>query len=201
MTFFEIFFCKFSQLCHYSHSTKISIPILIDSTGLPNDIKNHLTAINNHNGLISNEIRLIYVVDKRTKLPIYFRLIPGNIIDNSTLITTLNLLRANNVEIEVVIMDAGYSSLKNLEQLLNANIAFITRLSKNRNDYKFLISKYGQSLRVDGNLVSYGNRHFYGQKVPYELFGKEITAFVMLDINQETEDENYYIDKYREDDD
>jgi len=33
------------------------VGILIDSTGLPNSIDNYLTAVNNHNGVISNETR------------------------------------------------------------------------------------------------------------------------------------------------
>ena len=44
--------------------------ILIDSSGLPNAIRIPLTRINVHNGKISNEIRLIFVVQKKTGLPI-----------------------------------------------------------------------------------------------------------------------------------
>jgi hypothetical protein len=47
--------------------------IVIDSTGLPNSIHFPLTAVSNHNGEISNEVRLIYVVQQETGLPIYFR--------------------------------------------------------------------------------------------------------------------------------
>ena len=35
--------------------------VLVDSTGLPNDIHIPITAVNNHNGVISNESRLILV--------------------------------------------------------------------------------------------------------------------------------------------
>jgi len=38
--------------------------ILIDSTGLTNASKMSITQINNHNGEISMEIHLIYVIDK-----------------------------------------------------------------------------------------------------------------------------------------
>jgi hypothetical protein len=37
-------------------SDKISIAALIDSTGIQNDIHTYLTAVNNHNGVVSNEI-------------------------------------------------------------------------------------------------------------------------------------------------
>jgi transposase len=76
---------------------------------LPNDIKTPLTAISNHNNGISNELRLIYVVDKITKFPLFFRFVAGNIIDNSTLINTINDLLSYNIQIELVIVDAGYS--------------------------------------------------------------------------------------------
>ncbi len=58
--------------------------ILLDSTGLPNDAKLPLTSINNHNGLISLEVRLIYVVQQSTGLPLYYRCVSGNVIDTST---------------------------------------------------------------------------------------------------------------------
>jgi hypothetical protein len=59
--------------------------ILIDSSGLPNSIHFPLTARNVHNGKVSNEIRLIFVVQRSTGLPLYYRAVPGNIVDVSTL--------------------------------------------------------------------------------------------------------------------
>jgi hypothetical protein len=182
-------------------SNKISFPILIDSTGLPNDIDSYLTAVNNHNGVISNEIRLIYVVDKVTKLPIFFRYIPGNIIDNSTLIATINLLSMYNINIDVVIMDAGYSSLDNINKLLSSGISFITRMTKNKKEYKELLDKYGQDLECGKNAISYGDRSLYGKKVPITLCDKNLFAYIMLDSQQKVEEEKYIFNKYKEDSD
>jgi hypothetical protein len=66
--------------------------LLIDSTGLENTIKIPITAINNHNNIISNEIRLLMIADKISGLPIYYRYVPGNIVDVSTLTTLINEL-------------------------------------------------------------------------------------------------------------
>jgi len=52
-------------------------------------VKPLLTAVNNHNGVISNEARLILVGDRRSGLPLYFRYVAGNIVDVSTLKTML----------------------------------------------------------------------------------------------------------------
>lgn len=51
--------------------------ILIDSTGLPNAIQTPLTAVNNHNGVISEEIRLIYVVQQYTGMPLFSGMSPA----------------------------------------------------------------------------------------------------------------------------
>ncbi|MDR2436960.1 MAG: transposase [Endomicrobium sp.] len=184
-----------------SINTQIPIPILIDSTGLPNDIKTHLTAINNHNGVVSNEIRLIYVVDKRTKLPIFFRYVPGNLIDNSVLLTTLNLLCKHNVNIEVIIMDAAYSSLSNLSQLVSANIPFITRLTKNRKEHKEIIEKYGPGLKCPANAITFGDRVLFGKVVPIHLCGKQLYAYLMLDLQQEAADQNQIIHRFKDEPD
>ena len=85
--------------------------ILIDNTGLPNSIRFPLTAISNHNGKISNEVRLIYVVQQKTNLPLYFICVPGNIIDVSTLTKTMLELKAYKVDTKFAVLDAGYLTI------------------------------------------------------------------------------------------
>jgi hypothetical protein len=195
------FFSKYLSIITKNNTIneQISIPILIDSTGLPNDIRTHLTAVNNHNGVISNEIRLIYVLDKNTKLPIYFRYLSSNIIDNSTLITTINSLSTFGVDIEIVIMDAGYSSLNNLQQLLINNIPFVTRMPSNRTDYKELIRTYRAQLEEPENTVVYDRKSLYGLRVPYTIFDKDIFAFIMLDLQKQFIDHDSLVQKYNND--
>ena len=57
----------------YGLNKELDDAILIDSSGLPNDALLPITGINNHNGVISQEIRLIYVVQQKTGLPLFFR--------------------------------------------------------------------------------------------------------------------------------
>ena len=101
--------------------------ILIDSTGLPNSIRTHITAISNHNGQISEEIRLIYVVQQNTRLPIYMRYVPGNVIDSTTLITTVKELKAIGVNTKFAILDAGYVTDDGLLEMYKNGVSFLTR--------------------------------------------------------------------------
>lgn len=99
--------------------------VLIDSTGLPNNIHFSLTTVNNHNGKISNEIRLIYVTQQETELPIYFRYVPGNIVDVSTLIRTIAELKETGVNTKFSILNAGYYTEENAQVLLSNKVSFI----------------------------------------------------------------------------
>ncbi|MDR0723913.1 MAG: transposase [Endomicrobium sp.] len=169
-------------------SDKISVPVLIDSTGLQNDIKSHWTAISNHCGDVNNEMRLIYVVDKNTKFPLFFRFIAGNIIDNSTLITTLNMLIQYNIDVELVIIDAGYYSVHNLIELISNNINFLTRMNKNRKEYKLLMEEHGGNLKTADNTICFGKRVLFGKKVPFSMYDTELFAYVLLDHSKRDED-------------
>ena len=135
--------------------------ILIDSTGLPNACNLPITAISNHNGKISEEIRLIYVVQQETGLPLFFRYIAGNIIDASTVKTTIAELKANGVDTNFAILDAGYYNGKNADVLIDAKISFISRMHSNFCIYKDCVNKYRNELETEENLVIYNGRMVY----------------------------------------
>lgn len=59
--------------------------ILIDSTGMPNNIHFPLTAISNHNGKLSRDARMTTIIQRDTGYPLMFRITPGNINDISTI--------------------------------------------------------------------------------------------------------------------
>jgi transposase len=69
-------------------------------------------------------------------MPIYFRYCPGNIVDVSTLCTTIAELRQYKISVDYAIVDAGYFSEDNVRNLYRNNIHFVTRLASNRKLYK-----------------------------------------------------------------
>jgi hypothetical protein len=175
---------------------QVSFPVLIDSAGLPNDIKTRLTSTNNHNGIISNQIRFIYVVDKITKLPIYFYIVNDNIIDNSVLISIINSLNNYNIIIKLLIMDTDYYSTDYIFQLIATNISFITMMTKNWTQYKQLMEDHGADLKCLKNAIQYMDRYLYGKKVPFKLFNKQLYAYIILDLRKENEEIEKQISNY-----
>jgi hypothetical protein len=159
--------------------------ILIDSTGLPNSIHFPLTAISNHNGEISNEVRLIYVTQQDTGLPIYFRYCPGNVIDTSTLIRTISELKANGINTKFAVLDAGYYDDENILALYEGKISFVTRLRENRKVYKELAANHIPTLEQRENLVNYNGRYVYIKCVECQLMdGHRAYAYIGLDIDR-----------------
>jgi transposase len=172
-----------SYIQHTQLATDISkIPVLIDSTGVTDNIKVPNILINNHNAKINNEFRLIYVVDQISGLPIYFRHIAGNTDDISTLGNTIKELSLCNIDIQSVILDAGYYSSNNIRYICELNIPFVLRMSGNRKQFKELIYEHGRKLRRFENVAEYGDRILYIKKVPIKLEDKyDAFAFVCLD--------------------
>jgi hypothetical protein len=167
--------------------------ILVDSTGLPNDICFPLTAINNHRGEISNEARLVLVLDKDSGMPLYFRYVAGNIVDVSTLETTLSEARAYGVNVNYAIVDAGYYSEKNIQALHGSKISFVMRMVSNRKIYKSLISEHATDIEDAKYLVKYRNRFVYIKRVEIDLFGKMGYAYIAEDMDRKHDEVKKYI--------
>jgi hypothetical protein len=157
--------------------------ILIDSTGLTNASKMSLTQVSNHNGEVSMEIRLIYVIDRRNGMPIYFRYCPGNIVDVSTLCTTLAELSQYNIAIEYAIVDAGYFSEDNVKELYQNNVHFVTRLAPNRKIYKQVAESELPDILASQYAVRYGNRLVYLKKKKIDIYGNAGYAYVGVDMD------------------
>jgi hypothetical protein len=172
--------------------------ILIDSTGLPNSIKCPYTAINNHNGKISKEIRLISVIDKVTGYPVYYRYVPGNIVDVKTLKNTIFELQEYGININRLILDAGYYSEENLKELYRLQIPFMTRMIPRYSIYDLLINKYAPNIIDHDNFIEYGSRNHFIKKVLIKLFDDQIPVFAYIcsDPEKKINDEREYMHNY-----
>jgi hypothetical protein len=177
----RIFFDEYLAAIYGNHGGTSGI--LIDSTGLPNASKMSLTQINNHNGEISMEIRLIYVIDRRNGMPIYFRYCPGNIVDVSTLCTTLAELAQFRIAIDYAIVDAGYFCEDNVKEFYRNSVRFVTRLAPNRTIYKQVTESELPDILSSKYAVRYGNRLVYLKKKEVDIYGYTGYAYVGVDMD------------------
>jgi hypothetical protein len=172
--------------------------VLIDSTGLPNDVKFPLTAVNTHNGITSKETRLLLVVDKGTGMPLFFRFNAGNIVDVTTLRSTIAELEAFGVEIGYAIVDAGYYSENNIRSLYGDDsedkaIPFLTRIGSNLKLYKQLISEHAEDMSQAEYMLMQRDRLLSVKRVEIDLFNHQAYAYVALDHARREEEVYKYV--------
>lgn len=159
--------------------------ILIDSTGIPNSCRLPVTAVSNHNGKVSEEVRLIYVVQRGTGLPLFFRYVAGNVIDVSTVTRTIAELRGMGVDTRFAILDAGYYTNANADALMSAGVSFLMRLKPNLKVYKEVVATHLPNLESRGNAVMHNGRLVYVTCVPCELGTSGVRggyAYLCLDL-------------------
>jgi len=165
----------------YLKQVNTSGGVAIDSTGLPNQIHFPLCEWGHHNGAIEKETRLILSVDIKTKLPLYFRAVAGNINDVSTLETTILEMQKQGLETEITILDAGYCSESNIRALYSSKISFLTRLSSNRRLYRDLISQNLETLETKENIVLYHKRAMFIKCIEINLYDEKGFAYIVCD--------------------
>jgi hypothetical protein len=175
----------------------VSENVLIDSTGLPNDIHFPYARRSNHNGVVSREARLIYVVERNTGLPVYFRCVAGNIVDVTTLRVTINHLKAQNMDVKHGILDAGHCSEKNINELCDSEIAFLIRLPNNATAKK-LIDEHGADVCSETYALEYGDRLLFMKHVAVRLFGRDCHLYIAIDFDRMTDEQERYYRKVAE---
>ena len=171
---------------------EIDDAVLIDSSGLPNDIKMSVTGLNNHNGNISIEVRLIYVVQQKTGLPLFFRYVSGNVIDATTVKRTIEEMKGLGINTKFALLDSGYYNGINADILMNAGISFISRVGTNHNIFKDAVAEFRRNLESKENLVKHNGRVYYivetkvmiGEKKDRDAYGYFCLDTVMRNESQ-----------------
>jgi transposase len=142
-----------------------------------------------HGGNIENETRLLMVVDKENSQPLYFRYMAGNIVDVTTLETTIKEMKVMGVDTNYALLDAGYYSETNIKHLFASNISFLIRLPAGRTLFADMIDTTAETLEAPLNRVIYGERVLFIQKVPVTLYGEyPAFAYVCCDIKRKADD-------------
>ncbi len=179
----------------------------VDSTPLPNDIEdNPFNALCCH-GVSSSEVmtRLILVLDEETGLPVWYDIIPGNVVDMNTIMTTINdVADSLDIEIESLVLDAGYVSRELIEAFhIGTDKTVIGRMPA-RKGYPYKELYWEVKKLIGKGKYEFIRRHhaYFGKKKQVELFGHKEYAYVYVDrYNALKKFSNYLVEheeEYRE---
>ena len=158
----------------------------VDSTPLPNDIDdNPFNALCCH-GVATSEVmtRLILVLDEKSGLPVWYDVIPGNVLDINTVMTVVNdVADSLGIEIESLVLDAGYIS-KELASAFHIGTekTIIGRMPARKGyPYKTLYWEV-RDLIGKGKYAFVRKHHaYFGFRKEIELFGNREYAYVYVD--------------------
>jgi transposase len=173
--------------------------VIIDSTGLPNEMDNPVSRFGYHGGSTEQETRLVMVVDHKTGTPLYFRYVAGNIVDVSTLKNTVVELSKMGVKSTFALLDAGYFSENNIKDLYADKIDFLTRLPAGRKLFKQLVIDTAETIEKSENLVVYNGRSLFIKQVEIDLFDNKGFAYVVCDLKRKSNESNKYLVGAKED--
>ncbi len=123
----------------------------------------------------------------RNGMPVYFRYCPGNIVDVSTLCTTVAELPQYGVSTDYAIVDAGYFSEDNVKELYRNGIRFVTRLAPNRKIYKQVAASELGDILSSKYAVRYGNRLVYLKKTAVDVYGNKGYAYIGMDMDSRSQ--------------
>ena len=158
----------------------------VDSTPLPNDIDdNPFNALCCH-GVSSSEImtRLILVLDEASGFPVWYDIIPGNVLDINTVMTVVDDVAATlGIVIDSLVLDAGYVS-KDLIQTFHIGTekTIIGRMPARKGlPYKTLYWEV-KDLIGKGKYAFVRKHHaYFGIQKRIQLFGQDMYAYVYVD--------------------
>ena len=158
----------------------------VDSTPLPNDIDdNPFNALCCH-GVSSSEVmtRLILVLDEASGLPVWYDIIPGNVLDISTVMTVVNdVADSLGIEIDSLVLDAGYVSKDLVEAFhIGTDKTVIGRMPA-RKGYPYKTLYWEVKDLINRGKYAFVRKHhaYFGFRKEIDLFGYREYAYVYVD--------------------
>ena len=158
----------------------------VDSTPLPNDIDdNPFNALCCH-GVASSEVmtRLILVLDEKSGLPVWYDVIPGNVLDINTVMTVVNdVADSLGIEIESLVLDAGYISKELVGAFhIGTEKTIIGRMPA-RKGYPYKTLYWEVKDLIGKGKYAFVRKHhtYFGFRKEIELFGQREYAYIYVD--------------------
>ena len=108
-----------------------------------------------------DQYRLLYVFDRTSKAPVFYRVLPGRIVDRSAFVETLRRCRCRDA---IVIAHKGFYSKANVSYLMKEKLRFILPLQDNTT----MIPRSFDSQEGDGRFD--GRFTYKGRNIWYKVF-------------------------------
>jgi transposase len=134
------------------------------------------------------QINLGLVVSLQRHLPLYFKIFPGSITDVVTLKNLVAEMQELGVRKCMFVLDRGFYSLGNLQELGQADIDFIMPLPFGKGLAKELLSESNQLLEDPDKGHMLDKELYFVHETKVELAGRQLNAFLIMSEKRRAEE-------------
>lgn len=143
----------------------------------------------NRDGDNLSQINLAMLYGQKSGLPAYYRRLPGNITDVSTLETTIDLLEFSGQEKLCFVLDRGFYSEDNISTLLEKRYSFALMTPTNRVWVKKIIDKYADNISSpERYIMTKSGEALYAISHPHRVNNKRCFAHIYYNATRAAED-------------
>lgn len=159
----------------------------VDSTPLPNDISNNpFNALCSHGvSSCSIQTRLVLILDEGTGMPVWFTIIPGNVVDLNTLSTIRKDVRESlGLKVSSLVLDAGYASKDTLIEYSDTEKYghILVRMPARKGyPYQELYRKHKEKIGRGKYAFVRQEHTYFGYRQEVSVFGCHYYAFLYVD--------------------
>jgi transposase len=146
----------------------------------------------NRDGLDLPQINLSLIVDKDLGIPVMYDLYPGSISDVTTLKSTVKKVKALGARDYALIMDRGFFSTANIEEMISADLSFIIPPTSTLKNVKETISTIHNIIDDPENLELYEEEPLFVMPVSIEVGEKKLKGYAYYDQRREQQERNTF---------
>lgn len=183
---------------------------IVSSLGTKSVLMYNITSFSSYSRLISlleygysrddpelPQINLSMIMDKNKGIPVMYDIYPGSVVDVSTLKNTIRKVESCGIKDYTLVMDRGFFSQTNLEELLSENLSFIIPATMVLKEIKELMSTAQKSIEDPINLKKFNKSPIFVKPVVLTLKNSKIQGYCYYDQKREQEEkETFYTNLY-----
>jgi transposase len=176
------------------HQTSTCSTLVYDITSLSSYSQNIslLEYGYNRDGLDLPQINLSLIVDKDLGIPVMYDLYPGSISDVSTLRNTIKKMKAQGVRNYTLIMDRGFFSTDNIEEMVAGDLSFIIPPTSNLKNVKEAISAIHNCIDDPEYLKLYEKEPLFVMPVSIDVGENQLKGYAFYDQKREQQERNTF---------
>lgn len=145
--------------------------------------------INNNECNKYNSFKILYAINQKDKLPLYYRILPDESYSSfiNMLETSISEFNTIGLQSSFAFLDTSYFSRANIIDLYKREIDFLIKVPNNRLIFKDIILNETNNLESEKYKKIYKSKKFFVKKVKVNLFNKAANAYIILDPYQKAQ--------------